>query len=102
EKADTLSTDKKSEADAPKKADDPSWTPMRRLWGYTFGDLYYAPHVDATNRGPETMYNGVPANRNAFQFRRLYLGYDYEITKKFNVEVWLSSEPNANSCGKCT
>jgi hypothetical protein len=95
-KGDTLLTNK-SNADAPKKADDPSWTPVRRLWGYGFGDLYYAPHVDAGSRGPETMYNGVPSNRNAFQFRRLYLGYDYEINKKFVAEVLLASEPNANT-----
>jgi len=97
EKVDTLSTDKKSDSPAPKKADEPAFKEVRRLWGYGFGDLYYAPHVDATNRGPETMYNGVPQNRNAFQFRRLYLGYDYDINSKFAAEVLLASEPNANT-----
>ena len=88
----------KAEAKTTVKADaDTSWKPVRRLWGYTFGDLYYAPHTDVTNRGPETMYNGVPSNRNAFQFRRIYLGYDYDITKKFSAEVLLASEPNANT-----
>lgn len=82
---------------APKAAEDTSWKPQRRLWGYTFGDFYYNAHADATNRGPESMYNGVPTYRNAFQFRRLYLGYDYEITKKFKAEVLLASEPNANT-----
>src|SRR5579863_10110093 len=84
-------------APAPKPADDTTWKPQRRLWGYTFGDFYYDGHADATNRGGETMYNGVPTGRNAFQFRRLYLGYDYEITKKFKAEVLLASEPNANT-----
>ena len=94
-------------------AEDTSWKPQRRLWGYTFGDFYYAAHADndfvgstgvpeggagaLSKRGPETMYNGVPTYRNAFQFRRLYLGYDYEITKKFKAEVLLASEPNANT-----
>lgn len=96
EKADTLSTDKKSDNVAP-KADAPAFKPVQRLWGYGFGDLYYAPHVDNGNRGPETMYNGVPSNRNAFQFRRLYLGYDYDINSKFAAEVLLASEPNANT-----
>jgi hypothetical protein len=82
---------------APKAAEDTSWKPQRRLWGYTFGDFYYNAHADATNRGPESMYNGVPTYRNAFQFRRLYLGYDYDITKKFKAEVLLASEPNANT-----
>ena len=40
--------------------------PGGRLWGYAFGDLYYLQHADATNRGGETNYAGVPANRNAF------------------------------------
>ncbi|MDB5016725.1 MAG: hypothetical protein JWQ84_1557 [Mucilaginibacter sp.] len=83
---------------AAKPADaDTTWKPQRRLWGYTFGDFYYDAHSDAGNRGPETMYNGVASSRNAFQFRRLYLGYDYEITKKFKAEVLLASEPNANT-----
>ncbi len=80
-----------------KAAEDTSWKPQRRLWGYAFGDLYFNAHADKANRGGESMYNGVPQYRNAFQFRRLYLGYDYEITKKFKVEVLLASEPNANT-----
>jgi hypothetical protein len=76
---------------------DTTWKPQRRIWGYAFGDEYYDAHSDAANRGAETQYNGVPTYRNAFQFRRLYLGYDYEISKKFKAEVLLSSEPNANT-----
>ena len=95
---------------AAKPQDDTTWKPQRRLWGYTFGDFYYAGHTDAdivgatgvaaatpSNRGGETMYSGVPTYRNAFQFRRLYLGYDYDITKKFKAEVLLASEPNAST-----
>ncbi|MDB5159301.1 MAG: hypothetical protein JWR50_4008 [Mucilaginibacter sp.] len=79
------------------KQDAAAWVPTRRLWGYAFGDLYFAQHADGANRGPETQYNGTPANRNAFQFRRLYLGYDYDINQKFSAEVLLASEPNANT-----
>jgi hypothetical protein len=93
--ADSTATDKKAPV-AP-KADPAAFVPTRRLWGYAFGDLYFNQHADATNRGAETMYNGVPTNRNAFQFRRLYLGYDYDINEKFTAEVLLSSEPNANT-----
>lgn len=78
-------------------AADTAWHPQRRLWGYAFGDEYYDAHGDAANRGAETQYNGVPTYRNAFQFRRMYLGYDYEISKKFKAEVLLASEPNANT-----
>lgn len=101
EKADTTvnSTDKKADATVAtvKKADNATFVPIRRLWGYAFGDLYFNQHADATNRGPETMYNGVPSNRNAFQFRRIYLGYDYDIDSRFTAEVLLASEPNANT-----
>ncbi len=86
-----------TETKATKPAEDTTWKPQRRLWGYAFGDFYYNAHADAAGRGPETMYNGVPTYRNAFQFRRLYLGYDYEITKKFKAQVLLASEPNANT-----
>ncbi|MDB5115956.1 MAG: hypothetical protein JWQ79_1448 [Mucilaginibacter sp.] len=102
-KADTAATstiDKQTDAPAtvkPAAKEDAAWVPVRRLWGYAFGDLYFNQHADATNRGAETMYNGVPANRNAFQFRRIYLGYDYDINQKFTAEVLLASEPNANT-----
>src|SRR6185503_4570339 len=76
---------------------DTAWKPIRRLWGYTFGDFYYEAHADAGNRGPETNYNGVPTYRNAFQFRRIYLGYEYDINKKFTAEMLLASEPSANT-----
>jgi len=90
-------TDAAATTEVKKAAEDTSWKPQRRIWGYVFGDLYYNAHADKTNRGGENMYNGVPQYRNAFQFRRIYLGYDYEITKKFKVELLLASEPNANT-----
>ena len=99
--AKTTKPDSAKEAASDKKAADAAtWTPVRRLWGYSFGDLYYAGHSDPTansSRGAETMYNGVPTDRNAFQFRRLYLGYDYDIDQHFTAEVLLASEPNANT-----
>lgn len=78
-------------------AEDTSWKPQRRLWGYAFGDFYYAAHAATGAFGKETNYAGVPTYRNAIQFRRMYLGYDYDITKKFKAEVLLASEPNANT-----
>ncbi|MDB5011142.1 MAG: hypothetical protein JWQ06_1931 [Mucilaginibacter sp.] len=76
---------------------DTAWKPVRRIWGYAFGDFYYMQHADAGNRGAETNYNGVPTYRNAFQFRRIYLGYDYDIDKKFTAEILLASEPAAST-----
>ncbi len=84
-----------------KQADpvDTSWHPQRRLWGYAFGDAYYDAHSPAvtSTQGKENNYYQTPSNRNAFQFRRLYLGYDYEINQKFKAEVLLASEPNENT-----
>jgi len=76
---------------------DTAWKPVRRLWGLSFGDFYYAAHSSTTTQGAETNYYGVPTGRNAFQFRRLYLGYDYDINRKFSVELLLSSEPVASN-----
>jgi hypothetical protein len=76
---------------------DTAWKPVRRFWGLTFGDFYYDAHADAANRGPETNYYNVPTYRNAFQFRRIYLGYDYDIDRKFTAELLLSSEPAAST-----
>src|SRR5690349_21890472 len=65
-----------------------------RIWGYVFGDYYYKGHADTLNRGGSNQYTGIPQGRNAFQFRRIYLGYDYNISKKFVAEVLLAAEDN--------
>jgi hypothetical protein len=65
-----------------------------RLWGYVFGDFYYKAHSDSLVRGGSNQYSGVPKNRTAFAFRRLYLGYDYNISKKFTAEILLAAEDN--------
>jgi len=65
-----------------------------RIWGYVFGDFYYKAHADSLNRGGNNQYTGIPKNRNAFQFRRIYLGYDYNITSKFSAELLLAAEDN--------
>ena len=65
-----------------------------RLWGYAFGDIYYKAHSDSLVRGGGNQYTGVAKNRNAFAFRRIYLGYDFNITRKFTAEVLLAAEDN--------
>src|SRR5579862_3496482 len=65
-----------------------------RIWGYVFGDFYYKGHADSLNRGGANQYTGIPTGRNAFQFRRLYLGYDYNISNKFSTELLLAAEDN--------
>jgi len=65
-----------------------------RVWGYVFGDFYYKGHSDSLNRGGNNQYTGIPSGRNAFQFRRIYLGYDYNISQKFSTELLLAAEDN--------
>ena len=63
-----------------------------RLWGLFFGDLYVKAHSDSLNRGGNNQYTGIPKNRNAFAFRRIYLGYDYNLSKKVSAEILLAAE----------
>src|SRR5580700_3428087 len=65
-----------------------------RIWGYVFGDFYYKSHADSLNRGGSNQYSGIPQSRNAFQFRRIYLGYDYNFNSKFSSELLLAAEDN--------
>ncbi len=65
-----------------------------RIWGYGFGDFAYKGHSDSLNRGGANQYSGVPKNRTMFAFRRIYLGYDYNISKKFSAELLLAAEDN--------
>ena len=82
-------------ADAQEKAGaDSSFKPSGKLWGYTFGDYYYKAHSDPLNRGGANQYTGIEKGRNAFQLRRVYLGYTYEISPRFSAEVLLAAEDN--------
>jgi len=69
------------------------------IWSQMFGDVYYKAHTDSIGggRGGSNQYTGVPKDRNAFQFRRIYLGYNYFISKKFSTELLLSSEDDFSS-----
>ena len=62
------------------------------LWGAAFGDFDYKSNADNLNRGVGNQYTGIPVNTNMFQWRRIYLGYKYEISKRFTADFLLSSE----------
>jgi len=79
---------------------DTSFKPSGKLWGLAFGDYYYKSHSDISSRGGVNQYTGIEKGRNAFQFRRIYLGYNYEISRTFAAEVVLAAEDNiANNRG---
>jgi hypothetical protein len=63
-----------------------------RFWGVMFGDFYIKAHSDKLNRGGNNQYTGIPQDRNSFAFRRIYLGYDYNINSKFSAEILLAAE----------
>jgi len=71
--------------------------PGGNLWGYTFGDFAYKGNADNLNRGGSNQYTGMLPNANAFQFRRIYLGYNYNISQKFSAEFLLAAEDDFNS-----
>lgn len=76
---------------------DSSFKPSGKLWGYSFGDFYFKSHADELNRGGANQYTGIEKGRNAFQFRRVYLGYNYDIHPKFSAELLLAAEDNSSN-----
>jgi hypothetical protein len=79
--------------------------PHGQLWGYAFGDFAYKGSTDnnlgtaaaPAYRGATNQYTGMPASSNMFQFRRIYLGYNYDISKKFSAEFLLAAEDDFNA-----
>jgi hypothetical protein len=69
-----------------------------KLWGYAFGDYAYKLHADSARRG-SLQYSKLPQNHNSFNFRRIYLGYDYQFTPNISSELLLAHESSfeANS-----
>lgn len=76
---------------------DTTFKPGGKLWGYVFGDYYYKAHADSLNRGGANQYTGIEQGRNAFQIRRAYLGYNYDISSKFSAEFLLAAEDNVTT-----
>ena len=73
--------------------DTSTFKPSGKLWGLTFGDLAWKEHADALGRGA-TQYSGAsfPQNYSSFDFRRIYFGYDYNISKRFTTQLLLAYE----------
>jgi hypothetical protein len=79
---------------------DTTFKPSGKVWGLAFGDYYYKAHTDILNRGGANQYTNIEKGRNAFQFRRILLGYSYDLTKNFTAEFVVAAEDNiANNQG---
>lgn len=70
--------------------------PHGQLWGYAFGDFAFKAHADTVGggRGGTNQYSKVQKNQSMFQFRRIYLGYNYDISPRFSAEFLLAAEDN--------
>lgn len=78
-----------------------AFVPSGKLWGYVFGDYMYKTNTNSFNMS-NTQYGATttsgtssfttPKNYNSFEFRRIYLGYDYDISEHFSSQVLLAYE----------
>ena len=68
-----------------------AFKPKGTLWGAAFGDYAWKSGSDQLNRGAN-QYSGTGLNANLFQWRRIYLGYKYEISERFTADFLLSAE----------
>ncbi|HJY23339.1 MAG TPA: hypothetical protein VJ279_10660, partial [Hanamia sp.] len=65
--------------------------PSGKLWGYAFGDYAYKLHADSALRG-SVQYSKLAKNYNSFNFRRIYLGYDYNFSPNISSQLLLAHE----------
>jgi hypothetical protein len=65
--------------------------PSGKLWGYAFGDFLYKGHTNSFNMS-NTQYGSTAKDLTSFEFRRIYLGYDYNISEKFSTQLLLAYE----------
>ena len=62
-----------------------------KIWGYAFGDYAYKLHADSAQRG-NVQYSRLSKDYNSFNFRRIYLGYDYQFTPNISSQLLLAHE----------
>jgi hypothetical protein len=65
--------------------------PSGKLWGYAFGDFLFKGHTNSFNMS-NTQYGSTPKDFTSFEFRRIYLGYDYDISEHFAAQLLLAYE----------
>ncbi len=78
-----------------------AFVPSGKLWGYVFGDFTYKAHTNSFNMS-NTQYASTPKDYNLFDIRRVYLGYDYDLSEKFSTQLLLAYEGQNASDGSRT
>ena len=77
------------------------FVPSGKLWGYVFGDFTDKLQTNSFNMS-NTQYASTPKDFTSFDYRRIFLGYDYEISEKFSSVFLLASEGQTASDGSRT
>jgi hypothetical protein len=70
--------------------------PKGRIWGLVYTDVLYKAHADSAKRG-NVQYSGSPKDSSAIDFRRIFLGYDYNFNERFSSEFILAHESTADA-----
>jgi len=86
-----LATDKQADADK-------IFVPHGTLYGSAFSDFAYKSHADTVLEGRSgiSQYSKVAAGTSQFQFRRIHIGYNYDISQRFSTEFLLAAEDDYN------
>lgn len=75
--------------------------PSGKISGYLFGDYAYKLHADEQQRG-NIQYSQLPKDYNAFNIRRIYLGYDYQFSPKVSAQLILAHESSSDAISNNT
>ena len=73
--------------------------PKGKIHGYMFGDYYYNIARDSDASSISNAAEKGEKDFNGFQFRRIYLGYDYTINKSFSTRLRLEANQKENTSG---
>ena len=80
--------------------------PSGKISGQVFADFQYKAHSDSGNiHGGKTQYalaNGYSDKYSSFDFRRIYLGYEYNFTERISAQLLLAHESNLDAAGNRT
>ncbi|MEO8720294.1 MAG: hypothetical protein ABI297_02300 [Ginsengibacter sp.] len=68
-----------------------TFKPSGKISGYAFGDYAYKLHADSALRG-NLQYSKLPKNYSSFNFRRIYLQYDYHFSPNISSQLLLAHE----------
>ncbi len=70
-----------------------------KIHGYMFGDYFYNLSRDANASSISNAVEKGEKDFNAFQFRRIYFGYDYTINEKFSTRFRVEADQKENTSG---